>query len=62
MKRNAKRLTLNRETVRHLNGEKLEAVQGGDSGAICQLTNTCFCPQLTQSCPTACGQWYCHGV
>lgn len=62
MKRNVKRLTLNRETVRALNAEEMSAAQGGASEQICRVTYTCFCPVLSQSCPTECGQWYCYGV
>lgn len=68
MKRNAKiRLTLNRETLRHLNHAEMNAAQGGVSGATCPiLTQSCFqthCVCVSQqTCPTECGQWYCYGV
>lgn len=68
MKRNVKRLTLNRETLRSLDVQEMSAVQGGASERICPVTQTCFvtyCDCLTQNCPTApseCGQWYCYGV
>jgi len=72
MKRNMKRLTLNRETLRHLNEGEMSAAQGAASEVICQQTDvncpvvirtqTCFANCVSQTCPTQCGQWYCHGV
>jgi hypothetical protein len=62
MKRNMKRLTLNRETLRSLDTEEVSAVQGGVSERICRVTQTCFQNCVSQSCPTECGQWYCYGV
>jgi len=60
MKKNAKiRLTLNRETLRNLSPEQMAAAEGG---ALVRLTDTCFCPVVSQTCPTNCGQWYCYGV
>jgi hypothetical protein len=56
MKRNLKRLTLNRETVRHLNEGEMAAAQGG-------VSERQLCMQLTEhTCPSHCGQWYCQGV
>ena len=66
MKRTAKRLTLNRETLGQLNKKEMSAAQGGVSENICTITQTCFetyCNCLTrQTCPSFCGQWYCYGV
>ncbi|HYG63969.1 MAG TPA: class I lanthipeptide [Thermoanaerobaculia bacterium] len=69
MKRNVKRLTLNRETLRYLNPQQMTDAAGGDvSGRICPVTDPCFvtyfnCPPPTtvsqQTCPTNCGQNYC---
>ena len=61
MKRNVKRLTLNRETVRRLNGEEMSAVQGGaPTGRITCQSLTCYCTVVScESCPTECGGWYC---
>jgi hypothetical protein len=58
------RLTLNRETLRHLSADQMAEAQGG---AVVQITNgTCpvliTSPCLTQTCPTRCGQWYCYAV
>jgi len=61
MKRNVKRLTLNRETLRYLNAEEVSAAQGA-SERLCALTQTCFQVCVSQTCPTKCGQWYCYGV
>jgi hypothetical protein len=60
MKKTAKiRLTLNRETLRNLAPEQIQAAEGG--AAV--RTDTCACPVVTQqSCPSNCGQWYCYGV
>lgn len=65
MKKNAKiRLTLNRETLRHLNAEQIAAVEGGAvSERICVVTQTCFYTQcVSDTCPTRCGQPYCYHV
>ena len=61
MKRNVKRLALNRETVRLLNAEEMSAAQGGASGGICPAPSV-LVVCVSQSCPTQCGQWYCYGV
>lgn len=61
MKRNLKRLTLNRETLRYLNSEEMAAAQGGASERICPIPSA-FVVCISQSCPTECGQWYCQGV
>ena len=56
-KRNALlRLTLNRETLRHLNSEEMSAAQGGASERICRITQSCFvsycnCP-TNETCPS----------
>lgn len=66
MKKNAKiRLTLSRETLRNLSAEEMSGAQRGASGAICQITDSCFqtyCVCVTQTCPTRCGQTYCYYV
>lgn len=54
MKRNMKRLTLNRETVRLLNAEEMSAAQGGD---FYQVTAYVIC--VPQSAPTNCGRTDC---
>ena len=57
MKKNKIRLTLNRETLRNLEQDELQATPGG----AVLITYTCFnC--VTQSCPTKCGQTYCYYV
>ena len=61
MKRNMKRLTLNRETVRLLNADEMAAAQGGASNSICPVPSL-LVVCISQSCPTECGQWYCYGV
>lgn len=62
MKRNMKRLTLNRETVRHLDAEEMSAAQGGAGSVdICPIP-TAYAVCVTHTCPTKCGQWYCYGV
>jgi hypothetical protein len=65
MKKSLKaRLTLNRETLRHLASDQMTAVQGGEAvpvtytGCPVRLTNAC----VTQTCPTRCGQTYCYYV
>lgn len=65
MKRKANvRLTLNRETLRHLSDTETNAAQGG--AVIGLVTQSCFqtyCICVTQqTCPSECGQWYCYGV
>ena len=56
MKKSLKtRLTLNRETLRNLNTDELAATPGAG-----YRTETCV--QLTQTCPTECGQAYCYHV
>ena len=66
MKKSLKtRLTLNRETLRNLNADQLSEAQGGivvvTQSANCPVLNTNVgCPSDT--CPTRCGQWYCHAV
>jgi len=65
MKKTAKiRLTLNRETLRNLAPEQIQAAEGG--AIVVQTGGTCICPvpvQVTQqTCPSLCGQWYCYGV
>jgi hypothetical protein len=65
MKRNVKRLTLNRETVRLLNAEEMSAAQGGaptTSLRLCPAPSAFVVCISQQSCPTECGQWYCQGV
>jgi hypothetical protein len=58
MKRNLKtRLTLNRETLRTLDGGELQAAPGASAPNLCQITVSCFnctfnCPSFT--CPTRC--------
>jgi hypothetical protein len=63
MKKTAKiRLTLNRETLRNLAPEQIQAAEGG---AVLLTGNTCYCPiepVVSQTCPTRCGQWYCYAV
>jgi len=67
MKRNVKRLALNRETLRYLDERQMNVAGAGISARPCPLTQTCFatyfnCPPTTiseQSCPTDCGQTYC---
>jgi hypothetical protein len=67
MKRNAKiRLTLNRETLRHLNPENLRTAAGGVTEVNCTRNTQGSCFQslcdacLThQTCPTNCGQNFC---
>lgn len=66
MKRHIKRLTLSRETLRHLNPIEVSNAQGGASERICQVTqntlctNTCAVNCLTNnSCPTQCPGTYC---
>jgi hypothetical protein len=61
MKRNMKRLALNRETLRYLNAEEMSAVQGGASERLCPAPSV-FVVCVSQSCPSECGQWYCYGV
>jgi hypothetical protein len=61
MKRNMKRLTLNRETLRALDTEEMSNAQGGVSERICPVA-TAFAVCVSQTCPTKCGQWYCYGV
>ena len=61
MKRQVKRLTLNRETLRHLNAEEMYAAQGGASENICPIPSI-LVVCISQTCPTKCGQWYCYGV
>jgi len=58
MKRNMKRLTLNRETVRLLNAEEISAAQGGASNPFCPLP-TAYVLCATNSCPTDCVRTYC---
>jgi hypothetical protein len=70
MKRNAKRLTLNRETLRYLDPKQMTVAGGGESGRICPVTYSCFvsyctCPTTTitqDTCPTECGQGYCYAI
>jgi hypothetical protein len=54
MKRNLKtRLTLNRETLRTLDGGELQAAPGGSAPQLCLITATCYnCPTVT--CYTRC--------
>ena len=58
MKKHARRLTLNRETLRRLAGEALEDVAGGIVTQPCPCTHTCAscspCTigQSTQASPT----------
>ena len=66
MKRHMKRLTLNRETLRHLNAAEASAARGGASGRACPVTqntlctNTCLLNCMTNdSCPTQCPDTYC---
>jgi hypothetical protein len=61
MKRNVKRLSLNRETLRNLNVEEMAAAQGAASERICPVA-TAFVVCVSHTCPTECGQWYCYGV
>lgn len=61
MKRNVKRLTLNRETLRHLDVEEMSAAQGGASEQICPVPSV-FQVCISQTCPSQCGQWYCYKV
>ena len=61
MKRNMKRLTLNRETVRLLNAEEISAAQGGASVGICPVPSVLvIC--ISKTCPSLCNQPYCYGV
>jgi hypothetical protein len=59
MKRNLKtRLTLNRETLRTLDGGELRAAPGASVPNICLITQSCYnCTAtcVTASCPTRCG-------
>ncbi len=65
MKKSLKaRLTLNRETLRHLASDQLAEAQGGALVPVTYgtcpilITNAC----VTQTCPTRCGQTYCYYV
>ncbi|HEY0512453.1 MAG TPA: hypothetical protein VGH73_11145 [Thermoanaerobaculia bacterium] len=67
MKKTVKiRLTLNRETLRNLVSDEMSGAQGGalvvtTTDCTVLVTNSCYnC--VSQTCPTRCGQWYCHGV
>jgi hypothetical protein len=61
MKKSLKtRLTLNRETLRTLNGEEMTAAPGGFLTQTC-IALTCTCITYN-TCPTHCGQTYCYGV
>ncbi|MFL6203213.1 MAG: class I lanthipeptide [Thermoanaerobaculia bacterium] len=64
MKRKANvRLTLNRETLRHLSDTETNAAQGGAViGAVTQSCFQTYCVCVSQTCPTECGQWYCYRV
>ena len=59
MKRNMKRLALNRETVRLLNPEEMSAAQGGGSVSI---PPSVLVVCISKSCPSLCNQPYCYGV
>ena len=61
MKRNMKRLALNRETVRLLNPEEMSAAQGGASVSICPAPSV-LVRCISESCPALCHQPYCYGV
>ena len=61
MKRNMKRLTLNRETLRALDTEEMSNAQGGASERICPVPSV-LVVCISQTCPTKCGQWYCYAV
>ncbi|HEY4564192.1 MAG TPA: class I lanthipeptide [Thermoanaerobaculia bacterium] len=64
MKKNKIRLSLNRETLRHLGTDEASNVQGGSviSNGCPLITVTCFNCITQHSCPTRCGQDYCYAV